>query len=70
MPNLADAIISEFMARIVVLAAIVFFAAGNFYVWSLKQEPIVLFWESMAAAVVVFPAFFWFVMRDGRQSKP
>jgi hypothetical protein len=54
------------MSRIIVLAAIALFAAGNFYVWSLKQAQIVLFWESMAAAAVVFPAFFWFVMRIGR----
>jgi hypothetical protein len=54
------------MSRIVVLAAITLFAAGNFYVWSLKQAPIVLFWESMAAAAIVFPAFFWFVMRTDR----
>lgn len=54
------------MSRIVVLAAIALFAAGNFYVWSLKQAPIVLFWESMAAAAVVFPAFFLFAIRTGR----
>jgi hypothetical protein len=57
---------TQFMSRIVVLAAIALFAAGNFYVWALKQAPIVLFWESMAAAAIVFPAFFWFVMRTGR----
>ena len=54
------------MSRIVVLTAIALFAAGSFYVWALKQAPIVLFWESMAAAAIVFPAFFWFVMRTGR----
>jgi hypothetical protein len=25
-----------------------------------------LFWESMAATAIVFPAFFWFVMRTDR----
>jgi hypothetical protein len=54
------------MPHILVPAVLVLFAAGNFYVWSLKQEQIVLFLESLAAAVVVFPAFFWFVMRTGR----
>ena len=54
------------MSRLVVLTAITLFAAGNFYVWSLKQEQIVLFWESIASAGLVFPAFFWFVMRAGR----
>jgi hypothetical protein len=54
------------MLRIVVLATVALFAAGNFYVWSLKQAPTLLFWESMAAAAIVFPAFFWFVMRTGR----
>ena len=54
------------MLRIVVLAAITIFAAGNFYVWSLDQPPIVLFWESVAAAAIVFPSFFWFVMWERR----
>ena len=54
------------MSRILVLAAIALFTAGNFYVWSLKQAPVVLFWESMGAAAIVFPVFFWFVMRAGR----
>jgi hypothetical protein len=54
------------MSRILVLAAIALFAAGNFSVWSLKQAPVVLFWESMAAAALVFPVFFWFVLRTGR----
>ena len=67
MPSFLGATISESMFKTLVLAAIALFAAGNFYVWSLGQEPVILFWESLAAAAVVFPAFFWFVMRSRGQ---
>jgi hypothetical protein len=55
---------TAFMSQIAALVALPLFVAGNFYVWSLKQEPIVLFWESLGIAGLAFPALFWFVKRS------
>jgi hypothetical protein len=52
------------MSHIAALAAIILFAAGNFYLWGLKQPPAILFWESMGIAAVVFPALFLYVTRS------
>lgn len=40
--------------------------AANFYLWSLRQDPVVLFWESLGMAAVAFPAFGWYVKRSSR----
>ena len=51
------------MSQIAALAAIILFAAGNFYLWGLKQAPGILFLESMGIAAIVCPALFWYVTR-------
>ena len=51
------------MSQIAALAAIILFAAGNFYLWGMKQPPAILFWESMGLAAIVFPTLFWYVTR-------
>jgi hypothetical protein len=52
------------------LAAVIFltlaWVACNFYLWSLKQEQLILFWESLAMAAVAFPALYWYVTRRAK----
>ncbi len=54
------------MPNLFALAATLLFIAANFYLWSLKQGPVAVFWESMAGAALAFPALFWFVTRFTR----
>jgi hypothetical protein len=54
------------MTNFVALAAALLWIAANLYLWSLKQEPLLLFWESLGMAAVAFPALFWFVTRAGK----
>jgi hypothetical protein len=35
----------------------------NFYLWSLDQDQVILFWESLAMVAVAFPAIYWYVTR-------
>jgi hypothetical protein len=37
--------------------------ACNFYLWSLKQDQLILFWESLGMAANAFPAVYWYVTR-------
>jgi hypothetical protein len=46
------------------LALLSLWAAGNFYVWSLKQEPLLLFWESIGSGAAALAAVFWYVTRS------
>ena len=54
------------MTNVVGLALALLWITASLYLWSLRQEPVVLFWESMAMAAVAFPAMFWFVTRSSR----
>lgn len=36
---------------------------GNFYLWSLKQDQLILFAQSLGMAAVAFPALYWYVTR-------
>ena len=38
--------------------------AGNFYLWSMKQSHETLFLESIGMALIFYPAFYWYVMRE------
>jgi len=51
------------MAHHVVTVFAALWTCGNFYLWSLKQEPYVLFWESLGMAAIAYPAMFWLVTR-------
>ena len=54
------------VANFVAFAVALLWLAANLYLWSLKQEPLLLFWESLGMAAVAFPALFWFVTRSGK----
>ena len=54
------------MANFLAIALALVWFAANFYLWSLRQEPYILFWESLGMAAISFPALFWFVTRSGK----
>ena len=54
------------MTNFVALTLTLLWIAANFYLWSLRQEPLTLFWQSLGMAAVAFPALFWFVTRSGK----
>jgi hypothetical protein len=51
------------MANLVAVALALIWVAVNVNLWSLKQDPQYLFWESLGMAGIAFPALFWFVSR-------
>jgi hypothetical protein len=51
------------MHHVIMLVLLAVWIACNFYLWSLKQSQIALFWESLGMAASVYPAFFWYVTR-------
>jgi hypothetical protein len=40
--------------------------ACNFYLWSLKQSHLALFWQSLGMAAVAYPALYWYVIRKSK----
>jgi hypothetical protein len=52
------------MSHASALALLLLWTAGNFYIWSLKQDALVLFWESMGSGAVALTAVFWYVTRS------
>lgn len=53
----------EPMPHVVAPLVLLLWVAGNMYVWSLKQEQVILFWEALALGGIAFPAFFLYVTR-------
>ncbi len=51
------------MANFLAFALALVWFAANFYLWSLRQEPHILFLQSLGMAAVAFPALFWFITR-------
>ena len=49
------------MHHAVAIAGTLIWVGVNFFVWSLEQEPIVLFWQSLGLGSVMFPALFCYV---------
>lgn len=37
--------------------------ACNFYLWSLKQDQLILFLESLGMSAIAYPAIYWYVTR-------
>jgi nitrogen fixation-related uncharacterized protein len=35
----------------------------NFYLWSMKQDQLILLCQSLGMAAVAFPAMYWYVTR-------
>jgi hypothetical protein len=54
------------MPHVIPLALTLIWIAANLYLWSMKQESSVLFWESLGMAAVGFPALFFYVTRSGQ----
>jgi hypothetical protein len=51
------------MTNFAALVLAILWLAANLYLWSLKQEPVILFWQSLGMAAIAFPAMFLFVIR-------
>jgi hypothetical protein len=49
--------------ELVVLIVTTIFILGNFYLWSLKQHPMVLFLETLPLGVLFMLWFLWFITR-------
>ncbi len=50
------------MQHLLAVGLTTLWTAANVYLWSLAQEPHVLFWQSLGMATLAFPAFGWYVM--------
>jgi len=48
----------------IVIIVTVGWVACNLYLWSLKQDQLVLFLESVGMSAIAFPALYWYVMRQ------
>ena len=57
---------TEIMVHVVALALTLVWIAANFYLWSIKQNQVLLFWQSMGMAAIAYPALFWYVRRSGK----
>ena len=51
------------MNDIVAVALMLIWVAFNFYLWTLKQSQVTLFWQSSGMGAAWYPAFFWYVTR-------
>jgi hypothetical protein len=49
------------LAIVIVLTLI--WVAGNFYLWSLKQDQLLLLLESLGMSAIAYPAIYWYVTR-------
>jgi hypothetical protein len=51
------------MTHVAATALTLLWVACNFYLWSMKQESVWLFWQSVGMAAIAFPALYWYVTR-------
>jgi hypothetical protein len=51
------------MTHFIALALATLWLCANLYLWSFRQEPLILFWQSVGMAAIAFPAMFWFITR-------
>jgi hypothetical protein len=49
------------MHHVVMVALATVWVACNFYLWSMKQSHLMLFWQSMGMAAVAYPALYFYV---------
>ena len=51
------------MHHAVMLVLAIGWVVGNFYLWSMKQSQLTLFWQSIGMAAIAYPALYFYVMR-------
>jgi hypothetical protein len=39
--------------------------AANFYLWSFKQDPALLLWQSLGMLAIALSAFYWYADQSG-----
>jgi hypothetical protein len=49
------------MHHVVALAGTLIWVGVNFFVWSWKQDQVLLFWQSLGLGAAMFTALFWYV---------
>ena len=52
------------MVHVVAVALALLWVACNFFLWSMKQDPVTLLWQSLGMAAIAFPSLFWYVTRS------
>ena len=56
------------MNHVVAIAGTLIWVGVNFFAWSLKQDQVVLFWQSLGLGSAMFAALFWYV-KGGQDSR-
>ena len=54
---------TRLMKHIAVVMGTLAWTGVNFFVWSLKQDQAVLFWQSLGLGIAMLAALFWYVKR-------
>jgi hypothetical protein len=54
---------SRIMNHFVMLVLAAIWIGCNFYLWSMKQSHLTLFWQSLGMAAIAYPSLFWYVTR-------
>ena len=49
------------MNHVIAVVGTLIWVGVNFFVWSWKQDQVVLFWQSLGLGGVMFAALFWYV---------
>jgi hypothetical protein len=52
------------MHHLIASIVLVIWTAANFFLWSNKQDQLILFWESLGMAAIAYPLFAWYVTRS------
>jgi hypothetical protein len=47
----------------VLIIFVIVWIAANIYLWSLEQEPVMMFLESLGMAAIMYPTLYWYVRR-------
>jgi nitrogen fixation-related uncharacterized protein len=55
------------MIHVVAVALTAIWVACNFYLWSMKQSHLTLFWQSLGMFAIAIPALFWYVTRPAKR---
>ena len=51
------------MHHALMLALVVVWVVTNLFLWSLKQSPVVLFWQSLGTSAIAYPMLYLYVTR-------
>ncbi len=52
------------MLHVIAIALALIWVAVNFFLWSMKQEQLMLLLQSLGMAAVAYPSLLWYVTRQ------